>query len=138
MIFPSRLNIGMEKAFDLRYGENPEQTAAFYTDPFSEGVSVTRSEKLHGKELSYNNILDLESALELVREFSRPTAVVIKHTNPCGIASSDQLGGRLRDRLQRRSAGRVRLRHRSEPHGRPGHGGADRLTLRRLRHRTGV
>jgi len=89
--FPATLNIGMEKAFDLRYGENPEQTAAFYTDPFSEGVSVTRSEKLHGKELSYNNILDLESALELTREFARPTAVVIKHTNPCGIASSERL-----------------------------------------------
>lgn len=89
--FPSTLNIGMEKAFDLRYGENPEQVAAFYTDPFTEGVSVTHSEKLHGKELSYNNILDLESALDLVREFSRPTVVVIKHTNPCGIASSDSL-----------------------------------------------
>ena len=76
---------------DLRYGENPEQTAAFYVDPFSTGVSVPRSEKLHGKELSYNNILDLESALELLREFERPTAVVIKHTNPCGIASSDNI-----------------------------------------------
>ena len=90
-VFPSTLNIGMEKAFDLRYGENPEQTAAFYTDPFTEGASVTRAEKLHGKELSYNNILDLESAMELAREFSRPTAVVIKHTNPCGIASADRL-----------------------------------------------
>ncbi|OPY33081.1 MAG: bifunctional phosphoribosylaminoimidazolecarboxamide formyltransferase/IMP cyclohydrolase [Methanomassiliicoccales archaeon PtaU1.Bin124] len=90
-IFPSTLNIGMEKAFDLRYGENPEQTAAFYTDPFSEGASVTNAEKLHGKELSYNNILDLESAMDLAREFSRPTAVVIKHTNPCGIASADSL-----------------------------------------------
>ena len=76
---------------DLRYGENPEQTAAFYVDPFSKGVSVPGSEKLHGKELSYNNILDLESALELLREFERPTAVVIKHTNPCGIASSDKI-----------------------------------------------
>lgn len=89
--FPSTLNIGMEKAFDLRYGENPEQTASFYIDPFSEGVSVSRAEKLHGKEISYNNILDLESAMELVREFSRPTAVVIKHTNPCGVASADRL-----------------------------------------------
>jgi len=89
--FPSTLNIGMEKAFDLRYGENPEQTAAFYTDPFTEGVSVAHAEKLHGKEISYNNILDLESAMELAREFSRPTAVVIKHTNPCGIASADKL-----------------------------------------------
>ncbi len=89
--FPSTLNIGFEKSMDLRYGENPEQTAAFYVDPFSKGVSVPGSEKLHGKELSYNNILDLESALELLREFERPTAVVIKHTNPCGIASSDKI-----------------------------------------------
>ena len=89
--FPSTLNIGFEKSMDLRYGENPEQTAAFYVDPFSTGASVPGSEKLHGKELSYNNILDLESALELLREFDRPTAVVIKHTNPCGIASSDNI-----------------------------------------------
>ena len=89
--FPTTLNIGFEKSMDLRYGENPEQTAAFYVDPFSTGVSVPKSEKLHGKELSYNNILDLESALELLREFERPTVVVIKHTNPCGIASSDSL-----------------------------------------------
>ena len=89
--FPSTLNIGFEKSMDLRYGENPEQTAAFYVDPFSVGVSVPKSEKLHGKELSYNNILDLESALELLKEFERPTVVVIKHTNPCGIASSDNL-----------------------------------------------
>jgi phosphoribosylaminoimidazolecarboxamide formyltransferase / IMP cyclohydrolase len=89
--FPATLNIGFEKSMDLRYGENPEQTAAFYADPFSTGVSVPRSEKLHGKELSYNNILDLESALELLREFERPTVVVIKHTNPCGIASSDSI-----------------------------------------------
>ena len=67
--FPSTLNIGFEKSMDLRYGENPEQTAAFYGDPFVTGVSVRGSEKLHGKELSYNNILDLESALELLREF---------------------------------------------------------------------
>ena len=89
--FPSTLNIGFEKSMDLRYGENPEQTAAFYVDPFSTGVSVPRSEKLHGKDLSYNNILDLESALDLLREFERPTAAVIKHTNPCGIASSDDI-----------------------------------------------
>jgi len=91
-MFPSAYAMGLEKAYDLRYGENPQQTAAFYVDPFSEGVTVGRCEKLHGKEISYNNILDLESALELLREFSdRPTAVVIKHTNPCGIASSDRL-----------------------------------------------
>jgi phosphoribosylaminoimidazolecarboxamide formyltransferase/IMP cyclohydrolase len=90
--FPSTFPMPLEKVQDLRYGENPEQVAAFYVDPFTKGVSVPRAEKLHGKELSYNNILDLESALELLREFpARPTAVVIKHTNPCGIASSDRL-----------------------------------------------
>jgi phosphoribosylaminoimidazolecarboxamide formyltransferase/IMP cyclohydrolase len=91
-LFPSSFSQGMDKAYDLRYGENPQQTGAFYIDPFSSGVSVSKSEKLHGREISYNNILDLESALELLREFpDRPTAVVIKHTNPCGIASSDRL-----------------------------------------------
>ncbi|OPX64554.1 MAG: bifunctional phosphoribosylaminoimidazolecarboxamide formyltransferase/IMP cyclohydrolase [Methanomassiliicoccales archaeon PtaB.Bin134] len=89
--FPDTYCMGMEKRQDLRYGENPHQTAAFYVDPFARGVCVSRSEQLHGKELSYNNILDLESALELVREFDRPTAIVIKHTNPCGVASADTL-----------------------------------------------
>ncbi|TFG57054.1 MAG: bifunctional phosphoribosylaminoimidazolecarboxamide formyltransferase/IMP cyclohydrolase [Methanomassiliicoccus sp.] len=89
--FPETFSMGMEKRQDLRYGENPHQTAAFYVDPFVKGVCVSLSEQLHGKELSYNNILDLESALELVREFDRPTAIVIKHTNPCGVASADSI-----------------------------------------------
>jgi len=89
--FPGTFSMGLEKRQDLRYGENPHQTAAFYVDPFAKGVCVSRSEQLHGKELSYNNILDLESALELVREFERPTAIVIKHTNPCGVASADTI-----------------------------------------------
>ncbi len=89
--FPDTYSMGLEKRQDLRYGENPQQTAAFYADPFAKGVCVSRSEQLHGKELSYNNILDLESALELVREFDRPTAIVIKHTNPCGAASADTI-----------------------------------------------
>ncbi len=89
--FPATYCMGLEKRQDLRYGENPHQTAAFYSDPFAKGVCVSRSEQLHGKGLSYNNILDLESALELVREFDRPTAIVIKHTNPCGVASADTI-----------------------------------------------
>jgi phosphoribosylaminoimidazolecarboxamide formyltransferase / IMP cyclohydrolase len=89
--FPATYSMGLEKRQDLRYGENPHQTAAFYVDPFAKGVCVSRSEQLHGKELSYNNILDLESALELVREFERPTAIVIKHTNPCGVASANSI-----------------------------------------------
>ena len=90
--FPKYLTIGMEKVQDLRYGENPSQAAAFYADPFTKGVAASRLEKLHGKEISFNNILDIESALSLLREFAeRPCAVVIKHTNPCGIACADSI-----------------------------------------------
>lgn len=90
--FPERLTLGFEKAQELRYGENPSQAAAFYADPFASGVNPGGMTQLHGKELSYNNILDMESALNLLREFEeRPTAVVIKHTNPCGIASADDI-----------------------------------------------
>jgi phosphoribosylaminoimidazolecarboxamide formyltransferase / IMP cyclohydrolase len=70
----------------LRYGENPHQKAAFYLDPSYRVACVANAQVLHGKELSFNNILDLDSALNLVREFSEPAAVVIKHNNPCGAA----------------------------------------------------
>ncbi|MGD0056738.1 MAG: bifunctional phosphoribosylaminoimidazolecarboxamide formyltransferase/IMP cyclohydrolase [Methanomassiliicoccales archaeon] len=90
-LFPPTLSLGFEKDMDLRYGENPNQSAAFYTDPFAAGVCISRSERLHGKELSFNNILDLEAALEILRDFERPTSCVLKHTNPCGIASADKI-----------------------------------------------
>ncbi len=91
-LFPPSYVMGMDKVQDLRYGENPSQQAAFYADPFCSGVCPSKMEKLHGKELSFNNILDIESALSLLREFEdRPTATVIKHTNPCGIASADTI-----------------------------------------------
>ena len=70
----------------LRYGENPHQKAAFYVEPGVQHACVASAEVLHGKELSYNNLLDLDSALNLVREFAEPAAVVIKHNNPCGAA----------------------------------------------------
>jgi phosphoribosylaminoimidazolecarboxamide formyltransferase/IMP cyclohydrolase len=90
--FPNTLTVGMEKIQDLRYGENPTQQAAFYGDPFVTGVAVSKMKQLHGKELSFNNILDIESALSLLREFEdRACAAVIKHTNPCGIACDDQI-----------------------------------------------
>lgn len=75
----------------LRYGENPHQQAAFYAELDIDRPCVATAEQLHGKELSYNNILDLDSALNLVREFAEPTAVVVKHNNPCGAASADSL-----------------------------------------------
>src|SRR5262249_10736068 len=70
----------------LRYGENPHQEAAFYVEANPAADSVAGAEVLHGKELSFNNFLDLDSALNLVREFGEPAAAVIKHNNPCGAA----------------------------------------------------
>jgi len=76
---------------DLRYGENPHQKAAFYDEPNITRPCIATAEQLHGKELSYNNILDLDSALNLAREFAGPACVVVKHNNPCGAAVSAKL-----------------------------------------------
>jgi len=89
--FPKSFPIAMEKVEDLRYGENPNQKAAFYREPFTPGTTVAKSEQLHGKQLSYNNILDLDKALDIAMDFEKPTAVVMKHTNPCGLASADTI-----------------------------------------------
>lgn len=79
-----------EKVQDLRYGENPHQKAAFYrTLPFSGGLGQAR--QLYGKELSFNNLVDMQAAWGLVKEFSNPAAVIVKHTNPCGTAERDSL-----------------------------------------------
>lgn len=80
------LTLAGKKLQDLRYGENPHQAAAFYRDPLSGPGGIASAAQLHGKELSYNNIIDLDAALELVREFDEPAVAVIKHTNPCGVA----------------------------------------------------
>ncbi|MBI1830935.1 MAG: bifunctional phosphoribosylaminoimidazolecarboxamide formyltransferase/IMP cyclohydrolase [Planctomycetes bacterium] len=76
---------------NLRYGENPHQPAAFYVEPNVKHACVASAEVLGGKELSYNNILDLDSAFNLVREFTEPAAVVVKHNNPCGAATAATL-----------------------------------------------
>jgi phosphoribosylaminoimidazolecarboxamide formyltransferase/IMP cyclohydrolase len=95
--FPYRLNPSFEKAQDLRYGENPHQRAAFYSDLGSTLYSVAAAQKLQGKELSFNNILDLDAAWRLATEFHDAAAVIIKHTNPCGVA----LGANLREAFDR-------------------------------------
>jgi len=83
---------------DLRYGENPHQVGAAYAQIGSAEPGVARAVKLHGeKELSFNNYLDLTAALECVREFEEPTACVIKHLNPCGLASADTIAQALQD-----------------------------------------
>ncbi len=92
--FPQELALGYRKAQDCRYGENPHQRAAFYVQPGVTEPCVANAKQLHGKELSFNNIYDLNAALETAKEFSeeaQPCAVIIKHTNPCGVALGDTL-----------------------------------------------
>ncbi len=89
--YPETLSLDLNKKQDLRYGENPHQTAAFYVRKNIEIPCISNAEQLHGKALSFNNILDTDVAIEIVKEFEKPSAVVIKHANPCGAASADDL-----------------------------------------------
>jgi len=90
-VAPATHTITLQLRDQLRYGENPHQSAALYSDPKAAGPTLTSAEQLHGKELSYNNLLDLDAALTIARDFEQPAAVVIKHTNPCGCAVADTL-----------------------------------------------
>jgi phosphoribosylaminoimidazolecarboxamide formyltransferase/IMP cyclohydrolase len=102
--FPAELALGFQKAQDCRYGENPHQRAAFYVSPGVKEPSVATAKQISGKELSFNNIYDLNGALETVKEFSEealPAAVIIKHTNPCGAA----LGSTLSEAFQKARLG---------------------------------
>src|SRR5450759_4085694 len=85
---PKALAIRAPKLMDLRYGENPHQEAALYGRP---GQGIAGAAQLHGKELSYNNLVDLDAAWQLVNEFERPAVAIVKHTNPCGCAEQDTL-----------------------------------------------
>ncbi len=90
---PKYLTLPFEKAYDLRYGENPHQTGAFYRDTACQAGSLAAAQSLGAgaKELSFNNLVDADAALEAVREFSGPAAVVVKHASPCGIATAETL-----------------------------------------------
>jgi phosphoribosylaminoimidazolecarboxamide formyltransferase / IMP cyclohydrolase len=90
--FPDDLNLSFRKHMDLRYGENPHQQAAFYTDPRAIGPSVSQATQIQGKELSYNNIADSDTALECVRQFDTAGCVIVKHANPCGAARCSSVG----------------------------------------------
>jgi len=87
--FPSRLRFAFHKILDLRYGENPHQKAAMYSD--GSGAGVANAHQLQGKELSFNNIVDLQAAWDLAQEFDEPVVTIIKHTNPCGTATGKTL-----------------------------------------------
>jgi len=90
---PRDLAIRAPKLMDLHYGENPHQAAALYGRP---GQGIAGAAQLHGKELSYNNLVDLDAAWQLVNEFERPAVAIVKHTNPCGCAEQDTLVGAYR------------------------------------------
>jgi phosphoribosylaminoimidazolecarboxamide formyltransferase/IMP cyclohydrolase len=91
--FPGTLSLQFERAYGLRYGENPHQSGAFYVERNAPKGSLARSESVGagGKELSFNNLVDCEAALDAVREFEGPAAVVVKHTNPCGVSQATSL-----------------------------------------------
>ena len=96
---PTSISLPMQLKSHLRYGENPHQIAALYRLPGNADASLVDAEQLNGKELSYNNLLDLDSALEIVRCFAKPSAVVVKHNNPCGGASAHKLSFACRKAL---------------------------------------
>ena len=89
--FPRILDLRYEKKSMLRYGENPHQEAFFYRELNPGNPSIANAKQLHGIALSFNNIVDLDSALQIIREYEKPSVVIIKHTNPCGMASSKRL-----------------------------------------------
>lgn len=95
--FPYNLRLHATKTQDLRYGENPDQQAAFYRDPEAEKGTLAYGQQLQGKELSYNNWMDMDAAWEIVSEYEETACVIIKHTNPCGIA----LGNSVLDAYER-------------------------------------
>ncbi len=89
--FPEYLNLTFHKKQSLRYGENPHQRATVYRDEHFHNPSSLDAKQIQGKELSYNNILDCNAAYKLIREFDEPTGVIVKHNNPCGVASSNSI-----------------------------------------------
>ena len=89
--FPELLPLQFRKRMDLRYGENPHQQAAFYVASEARGASIANAAQLQGKQLSYNNIADSDTALECVRQFDVPACVIVKHANPCGVSIGNQI-----------------------------------------------
>lgn len=87
--FGRTLNLQYEKVQDLRYGENPHQRAAFYRHASNSGANLATAEQLQGKALSYNNIADTDAALDCVKRFAETACVIVKHANPCGVATAD-------------------------------------------------
>lgn len=90
-LFARTFNVQLHKKQELRYGENPHQQSAFYVESSIDEASISTAKQLHGKELSYNNIADTDAALEAVKQFDQPACVIVKHANPCGVATANTI-----------------------------------------------
>ncbi len=90
--FPRTFNMQFRKAQEMRYGENPHQSAAFYVEARPAEAGIATASQLQGKELSYNNVADTDAALECVKNFDEPACVIVKHANPCGVAVAADIG----------------------------------------------
>ncbi|MEH6569114.1 MAG: bifunctional phosphoribosylaminoimidazolecarboxamide formyltransferase/IMP cyclohydrolase [Halioglobus sp.] len=90
--FPRTFNTQFKKVQEMRYGENPHQGAAFYTEANPTEAGIATARQLQGKELSYNNVADTDAALECVKNFEAPACVIVKHANPCGVAVAESIG----------------------------------------------
>jgi phosphoribosylaminoimidazolecarboxamide formyltransferase/IMP cyclohydrolase len=99
-LFPSRLTLVVDKKSDLRYGENPHQLGAFYADPAGRHASIATAHQIAGKDLSFNNLLDLDAAWQIASDFKTPTVCIVKHGNPCGLASVVDLADAFRAALE--------------------------------------
>lgn len=97
--FPASLHLSLRRKTQLRYGENPHQRAAVYADPSVRSANLVSARQISGKELSYNNLLDLDAALDIVRAFVNPAVSVMKHNNPCGAASDEKIADACRKAL---------------------------------------
>ena len=117
--FPVRRTDVYVKQRELRYGENPHQRGAYYARAGAPTHLLAGVRQLHGKELSFNNLLDLSSARELAEEFAEPACAIVKHNNPCGCALGESAPDRLRTGLRVRPPERLRRRDRAQPSGRP-------------------
>jgi len=89
--FPDNINLSFNKFYNLRYGENPHQTATAYKLPIHNDISILDAKIVQGKKLSYNNFMDADSALACIREFIEPTCVIVKHGNPCGVSTNSNI-----------------------------------------------
>jgi phosphoribosylaminoimidazolecarboxamide formyltransferase/IMP cyclohydrolase len=99
-LFPSRMTLVVEKNSDLRYGENPHQLGAFYADPAQGDGTISSARQIAGKDLSFNNLLDLDAAWSIASDFKTPTVTIVKHGNPCGLASVVDLAEAFRLALE--------------------------------------